>query len=137
MSDLSDLQSAYETSGNDFKAEAEKAKLPKVAEVALIHPTNSSIVKIRDNGMIDVFVSGNNGIRIDPETKTINLMGNCIKEQGGSKLAWLDSYQAWVKGDWKLEVDGDVSISSKGTMTLKSETGIVMEAPGVDVNTEG
>lgn len=137
VSDLEDLQQAYEMSGDDFKAEANKAKLPKLAEVALIHPANSSTIKIRDNGMIDIFVGGNNGIRVDPETKTINMMGNCIKEQGGGKYAWLDSYQAWVKGDWKIEVDGSILFTSKGAIKMKSDAGIVLEAPRLDINTEG
>lgn len=48
----------------------------KGREVALFHPTKSSIVKLRDDGCIDIFTSTNIGVRINPQNKTIEMFGN-------------------------------------------------------------
>ncbi|MEG1870833.1 MAG: hypothetical protein RR192_02415, partial [Peptostreptococcaceae bacterium] len=45
-------------------------------EVGLYNPTSSSIVKILDNGIIDMFVSTNVGVRINPKNRTIEILGN-------------------------------------------------------------
>lgn len=59
-------------------------------EIGLYHPDNSSIVKIRNNGMIDSFVSTNVGHRIDPLSKTYNIFSNVFKVHTGSMKAWCE-----------------------------------------------
>lgn len=53
-------------------------------EVGMYHPEISSIVKLKNNGSIDIFTSSNVGIRINPNEKSIrffsdNLNFNCDK----------------------------------------------------------
>lgn len=45
-------------------------------EVGLYHPILSSLVKLKDNGDIDIFIGTNIGIRINKENKTIQTFGN-------------------------------------------------------------
>lgn len=45
-------------------------------EVGMYNPTSSSIIKVKDNGNIDIFVESNVGIRIDAENKTVEILGN-------------------------------------------------------------
>lgn len=52
----------------------EQIPYPAVAEPMLVHPHNNSIVKIRDNGTVDLFTGTDNGIRINPENKTLDLI---------------------------------------------------------------
>lgn len=45
-------------------------------EVGMYNPASSSIMKIKDNGNIDLFIDTNIGIRINAENKTIEFLGN-------------------------------------------------------------
>lgn len=45
-------------------------------EIGLYNPKSSAIVKIKDDGTIDIFTSTNVGIRVNPNTKCIEMFGN-------------------------------------------------------------
>lgn len=45
-------------------------------EVGLFNPVSSSIMKVQDNGVIDIFVSTNVGVRINPQNRTIEMLGD-------------------------------------------------------------
>jgi len=51
----------------------------KEMEVALKHPINESIVKIDEDGSINIFVDEEVGIRLDKENKSIALFGRSIQ----------------------------------------------------------
>ena len=71
-------------------------------------------MKIRENGCIDIFTATNQGIRIDPNYHTINLMT-------ANELHHISRYQAWVDGTVRWDVheefdvicDSDISMYSK------------------------
>lgn len=48
----------------------------KGQEVGLYNPISSSIVKVQDDGTIDIFSSTNTGVRINPNSKTVEILGN-------------------------------------------------------------
>jgi len=50
----------------------------KEYEVALKHRDTEAIVKLTDDGMIDIFASGELGLRVDPNTNSFNLFGNTV-----------------------------------------------------------
>jgi hypothetical protein len=135
---------------SDVKSAVAGAVYPQSEEPAMIHPLTQAIVKLRNNGMIDIFVTDDNGIRIDPATKTINLMSNGIKEHASYHFAWLDSYAAWVNMNWRITVQGNVYITaqgnvdvecngsftahSKGDMRLQSDSHMYLNAPEIDID---
>lgn len=45
-------------------------------DVGLYNPVSSSIMKVKDDGEIDIFVATNIGIRINPTTKVIEILGD-------------------------------------------------------------
>lgn len=45
-------------------------------EVGMFHPIYSSLVKLKDNGDIDIFTGTNTGIRISRKNKTIDMFGD-------------------------------------------------------------
>lgn len=45
-------------------------------EIGMYNPVSSSIMKIKDNGNIDIFIDSNIGIRINAENKTIEFLGD-------------------------------------------------------------
>lgn len=66
-------------------------------EVGLIHPTNKSIIKLKNDGCVDIFSEDNIGIRVNPKTKTISFIGDNIVSNSKN---------------WNLEID-NVNINSK------------------------
>lgn len=50
----------------------------KQKEVGLKHPVTESVIKLTDDGFIDIFADDQLGIRIDPNTKSINILGENI-----------------------------------------------------------
>lgn len=63
-------------STDDFTAKGENWAYYRTAEVGFTHPLNSSTMKIRDNGVIESFASTNCGIRIDPNSHSLNLISS-------------------------------------------------------------
>lgn len=51
-------------------------------EVALKHPDLDSIVRINDDGCIDIFADQSLGMRFDPTTQTVNIYGETINMFG-------------------------------------------------------
>jgi hypothetical protein len=50
----------------------------KQTEIALKHPDTGAIVKLTDDGFIDVFAGPQLGVRVDPNTSSINLFGDSV-----------------------------------------------------------
>lgn len=57
-------------------------------DVGLYNPVSSSLVKITDDGVINIFVETNTGIKINPNNKTIEILGNnvCTKTENWSVI---------------------------------------------------
>lgn len=103
---------------------AQQAPLPTVNEPMLVHPWRNSIVKLRDNGAIDVFVDFNTGIRIEPEVKSINLIAAEQKSHVDFIRAFVMKDVIYnVKGNWQINVDGDANITAKGDIDIESTKG--------------
>lgn len=52
--------------------------LIKEEEIALKHPSSGSIVKLTDDGYVDIFAGPALGIRLDPKTNSINFFGDSL-----------------------------------------------------------
>ena len=57
-------------------------------DIGIYNPVSSSVIKIADNGVINIFVETNTGIKIDPTNKTIEILGNnvCTKTENWSVI---------------------------------------------------
>lgn len=104
----------------------QNANKPHLEEPSLSHPFNTSTIKIRNNGMIDAFVASNQGFRLDPATKTMNLIVDGLKEHLNYFRAWI-----WEDAHWwtKQSVIYDVEESF---FNVNAYTDIVLNA-GRDV----
>ena len=94
-------------------------------EVGLVHPNNSSLVKIRDNGVIDIFVATNQGIRIDPATKSVNFFTNNEKHHVGNLSAWVE---------YAVSIEAKRSINLKTLLFDLQATNINMKADTCNID---
>lgn len=62
----------------DHDANDESDYLIKQKEVALKHTDTGAVVKLTDDGFIDVFAGPQLGVRIDPNTNSINFFGDTV-----------------------------------------------------------
>lgn len=101
----------------------QNAIVPAVEEPALTHPFNTSTVKIRNNGMIDCFVGTDQGIRIDPHTKTINEIANGLKWHLGYFRGWIDVDAEWYANSHYLfkSMDSSFNVLVKTDITHTCE----------------
>lgn len=110
----------------------ENAQVPQVEEPAVTHPFTTSTVKVRNNGMIDAFVGTDQGIRIDPYTKTVNIIADGQKEHLGYFRAWINVDAEWYANSHFLfksvyssfNVDAKTDINQKCQRHKNTDVGI-------------
>ena len=108
-------------------------------EVGIYNPYNSSIVKIRNDGLIDIFVDNNQGIRIDPNTLSINFFTNNEKHHIINMFEWIDNNKI-TKVRKKLSAEASEIINkairkdNNGNIVISAE--IIITPTGVDITTD-
>ena len=100
---------------------------PGFSEPAIIHPIHKSVVKLRENGMIDVFVDKNTGIRIDPETASINFFADTGTEM-------YDYLKTYVSKDQTTNVKRAWTVDVGTRFNLKAGRTISMSAPNIELS---
>jgi hypothetical protein len=56
--------------------ELKKRALPSDNDIVIKHPDNESNIRIKDNGIIQMFANGKTGIRLDPKYNSINIFAD-------------------------------------------------------------
>lgn len=74
-------------------------------DVGMYSPTASSIVKIKEDGSINIFTETNTGIRINPKDKTIEILGNNLYTNADN---W-----SIISNNIHIQADDTVSIKAK------------------------
>lgn len=115
-----------------IQEELKNATKPRLEEPALIHPFNTSVVKIRNNGMIDLWVSNDQGIRIDPNTSTINFIADGVKEHINYSRSWVaEDMEWWVKKSILFNSEqSSFTVNAHSGIFLNSERQIELTAGG-------
>jgi len=114
----------------DIDERLEGKNKPLLEEPCMAHPFQTSIVKIRNNGMIDIFVSNNQGIRVDPGQKTVSIITNGLKEDLGYFHAWVHDFSHWFTGNeiWHLVEKGNYRVDAKMQIEQVTESYLYQEA---------
>lgn len=68
----------YQHGRLNHDAEDEKDYRVKDYEIGLKHKETGAVVKLSDDGCIDVFASADTGVRIDPNTHSVNMFGDSV-----------------------------------------------------------
>lgn len=80
-------------------------------EVGLFNPTSSAIVKLQDNGTIDIFTKTNVGVRINPMNRTIEMFGDVSTNSDNWSVL---SNNIKIHANDKLLINGNsIEINSK------------------------
>lgn len=139
---IKEVQTDYTRTRQKMQVDMDEKRYPLQAEPALIHPSNTSVVKIRDNGMIDIFVGTDNGLRIDPNSRTVTAMANTsVAKQRYAKSRTDRDRESDVGGNdtqkvanhWTVNAGGNIRIAAEGDVNISSATCISMNAPVIDL----
>lgn len=76
----------------------------KEDEVGMYHPELSSVIKLRNNGIIDIFTMSNQGIRINPNEKTIKLLSDNLNFTSNK---WYIESDEFVFNGKKFSINAD------------------------------
>lgn len=85
-------------------------------DTGIYSPTTSSIVKVKENGIIDIFVETNIGIRINPKSKSIEILGNDLCTESNN---------------WTVK-SNNINIAAEDTLSVKAKK-IKIEADEYEV----
>lgn len=149
---LQSAQGKYRNHTEQIKEETKNHTMPKIAEPALVHPSNHSMVKIRDGGTIDIFVGIDNGIRIDPYYKTINMIGSIYKEHVDYVWSNVEKNATYnvsgdnthnvggdethnIKNQWTIHAGGDARIISDSSVYIEGREKIHLKTPFLHLDT--
>lgn len=87
-------------------------------EIGFIHPENKSLIKIKDDGSIDIFTDDDVGVRVNPVEKRISFFSDKVTSQGKDWYIKTDSFNIeskdfTVKSD-KIKLDTqDLELTSQ------------------------
>lgn len=115
----------------------EESRFFSSEEVGFVHPFTSSVVKLKDNGMIDIFAATNQGIRIDPKTKTVNFFANHEKHHSGQISAWIEHILSIEAKRAMIFKAFQISLESKSLDITMDEGIIKANKLNLDVPEEG
>lgn len=90
----------------------------KEDDIGLYHPDISSIVKLTEEGCIDIFTQSNTGIRVNPHTKSIKFLSENLNFSGDK---WYIESDEFVFKGKNFNVDSDVININAKTFNLKYE----------------
>jgi hypothetical protein len=109
----------------------------KEREIALKHDDTGAVVKLTDDGFIDIFADEQLGVRFDPVTKSINLFGDNINviAQNFNVKTRPDGF-TWNGKAFNSAIQQDENIMktlnnpirySEGMVTIMQELGLPVE----------
>jgi hypothetical protein len=100
-------------------------------EAGLYHPLLHQVVKMRSNGMIDIFTARNTGIRIDPKTQSVNHFANHQKFHINEMSAWVTgNVNEYVKGTHTIKAGKKVVTIANDNIEIKTGKNMVIEISG-------
>lgn len=88
----------------------------KEDDIGLYHPEISSIVKLTDDGCIDIFTQSNTGVRINPHNKSIKFFGENFNFSGDR---WYIESDEFVFKGKEFNVESDTINLDTKTFNLK------------------
>lgn len=110
---MNEIYSSFSKSREEMRELAYEQSFPQSSEPALIHPSNSSIVKIKDNGNIDIFSQNENGFRLHTEEKKIQVHSNQLEEQLGERITKIDENE-----EKEVMMNQETTVWGKKTTTV-------------------
>lgn len=135
---LNKLRGRFTGSAGNKNEEASEAKYPATNEPMLVHPQKQHLVKLRDNGDIDIFTGGNMGIRISMATQGINLFATEEKHHVSFIRGFVTKDIHYnVKGSWTIQCEQHANINTKGNVNITAKGNLNVSAESMNFNSKG
>lgn len=97
----------------------------RAEEPGLYHPTEKGTVKIRNTGAVEIFADQDTGMRVDPDTQTINAFANHYKANLHHMTEWLTGNStSYIKGNLKIKTTGTTDIYSGKDIRIEGKKGL-------------
>lgn len=104
-------------------------------ETGLYHPTQNNVMKLKNNGDIDIFVENNNGININKKLETISVFSNKLKQNLHDSKRWLTGDDtSYIKGSQLTKIVGNVTLDGQGHLTIEIDKDISVHSTNIVVN---
>src|SRR6185437_8681000 len=126
--------------GSAKAIEERKEEIPyhSVNEPSIVHPWNQSLIKIRDNGTIDVMSGTDNGVRINPGQRTVDILARTANTHASFIRAFvLRDEIRYVKNDWTLHCNNanikaksDIRMMAGKDVSIYAKNDIIFYADG-------
>lgn len=116
-------------------------------EQGVIHPLRKQGLKLRNNGVAELFVSDDTGMRLDPNSQTIHSFANHRKSHLHSSTEWLTgSFKSYIQRNYELKIGGktlsvhgdDIEIQGKKDASVTIDKDMNVHIKGnMNVNVDG
>lgn len=91
----------------------------RAEESAMYHPQTKGVVKMRNNGTVEMFATEDTGIRMDPKGQVINIFANHSKSHLHHMTEWISGdSKSYVKKNRLMKTEGTTHIHSGKDMTI-------------------
>lgn len=139
---IEQVKSQYSRTRRELQEQIQLYPYPLQAEPALIHPNNTSVVKLRDNGTIDIFVGNDNGIRVDPNERSIQILSNALQSKVYEEKTKIEKHRmtqiggnaiSEIKGNHQVKCEGSHIAETRKEWKVISDEKVHIQAPTIEL----
>lgn len=139
---IKQVKSQYSRTRRELQQQIQLYPYPLQAEPALIHPNNTSVVKLRDNGAIDIFVGNDNGIRVDPNERSIQILSNALQSKVYEEKTKIEKHRitqiggnviSEIKGNHQVKCEGSHVAKTRKEWKVASDERVHIQAPTIEL----
>lgn len=139
---IEQVKSQYSRTRRELQDQIQLYPYPLQAEPALIHPNNTSVVKLRDNGTIDIFVGNDNGIRVDPNERSIQILSNALQSKVYEEKTKIEKHRmtqiggnaiSEIKGNHQVKCEGSHIAETRKEWKVISDEKVHIQAPTIEL----
>jgi hypothetical protein len=126
---IEEAKARFRGSTASMEETLENQQYPAHNEPAMVHPGTNAIMKVRDNGAIDVYAENNIGIRVDPKNKSVNIMAPSENKHVDFIRGFvMKDVTYFIKRDWTINTGKNSTINAKGNVFVNADNNIEMVA---------
>lgn len=112
----------------ELKKRVQYQKHYRPEEQGVYHPHQKQVLKMRNNGAIDLFANQDTGVRVGRDNQTVEVFANHQKSHVYHDTKWvIGDHKEFVEGHKTMKTRGKTMIHGKDTITIKGEKNFEVE----------